>query len=187
MENNSTFLDNSEKATDSRNHEIVIELDPTTFMIVYKYSLAFAFFLGYLYTTQIVNLEKCNLQSATRDAKLAQLTLLQVITLTFIISIVQDTEAQPTYTQILITFGIISFAKYFSLSYSSTGGHYVLKSLLTTFNTPTIWLLKKLRVSLADPLEMINLNITLTKQRDPHSVVTFLTRTRVADIERNIN
>ena len=59
MENNSTFLENSEKT--DRNHEIVIELDPTTFMIVYKYSLAFAFFLAYLYTTQIVNLEKCNL------------------------------------------------------------------------------------------------------------------------------
>jgi hypothetical protein len=49
MENNSTFLENSEKI--DRNHEIVIELDPTTFMIVYKYSLAFAFFLAYLYTT----------------------------------------------------------------------------------------------------------------------------------------
>jgi hypothetical protein len=59
MENNSSFLENIEQTV--KNHEIVIELDPTTFMIVYKYSLAFAFFLGYLYTTQIVNLEKCNL------------------------------------------------------------------------------------------------------------------------------
>ena len=58
MENNSSFLENIEQTV--KNHEIVIELDPTTFMIVYKYSLAFAFFLGYLYTTQIVNLEKCN-------------------------------------------------------------------------------------------------------------------------------
>ena len=69
MENNSTFLENSEQT--DRTHEIIIPLDPSTFMIVYKYSLAFAFFLGYLYTTQIVNLEKCNLQSACRDAKLA--------------------------------------------------------------------------------------------------------------------
>ena len=59
MENKSSFLENIEQTV--KNHEIVIELDPTTFMIVYKYSLAFAFFLGYLYTTQIVNLEKCNL------------------------------------------------------------------------------------------------------------------------------
>lgn len=110
-----------------------------------------------------------------------------MITLSFIISIVQDTEAQPTYTQILITFGIISFAKYFSLSYSSTGGHYVLKTLLSPLTTPTIWLLKTLRVTLADPLELINLNLTLAKQLNPHTVATFLTRTRVAEIERNIN
>jgi hypothetical protein len=59
MENNSSFLENIEKTV--KNQEIVIDLDPTNFMIVYKYSLAFACFLVYLYTTQIVNLEKCNL------------------------------------------------------------------------------------------------------------------------------
>lgn len=88
MENNSTFLENNNTAETDRTHEIVIALDPTTFMIVYKYSLAFAFFLSYLYISQIVNLEKCNLQSSQRDATLAQLTLLQVISLTFILSIV---------------------------------------------------------------------------------------------------
>ena len=86
-----------------------------------------------------------------------------------------------------MTFGIITFAMFFSLTYSSTGGHKLLKSTLLSLTTPTIWILKKLKVNFADPLEMVNLNINLAKYRNPCSVVSFLTRTRVADIERNIN
>lgn len=76
---------------------------------------------------------------------------------------------------------------FFSLTFSSTGGHKLLKSTLLSLTTPTIWVLKKLKVTFADPLEMVNLNINLAKYRNPYSVVSFLTRTRVADIERNIN
>ncbi len=46
---------------------------------------------------------------------------------------------------------------------------------------------KKCKLELADPLEMINIQINRQKGVNPNHVFSQVTRSRVADIEKNIN
>jgi hypothetical protein len=49
------------------------------------------------------------------------------------------------------------------------------------------WAVKKCKIELADPLEIIKVNINMTKARSPNHNFNNNTRGKIADIERAIN
>jgi hypothetical protein len=71
---NITSITNTTTTPEIKNSQIA--LDPSNFMIFYKYLVASGFTVASLYLNQLVNLEKCNISSVQRDAMLFQLTLL---------------------------------------------------------------------------------------------------------------
>ena len=73
---NITSITNTTTTPEIKINDSQIALDPSNFMIFYKYLVATGFTVASLYLNQLVNLEKCNISSVQRDAMLFQLTLL---------------------------------------------------------------------------------------------------------------
>ena len=103
------------------------------------------------------------------------------------LSIIQDPEAQPSYTCIGITFAIVSLGQFISLKSADRGGHSLLRSWLSSISSKLNGVVKRCRIELADPLEIIRVGIRMTKAKNPNHVFSALTRSRIAEIEREIN
>ena len=97
--------------------------------------------------------------------------------MTFVLSTLQDEDAQPSYTCIGFTFILVSIINFGSLKTAQRGGHRVLQSWLTLLSQKLSPVVKRLRIEFADPLDTVRLGIQLIKSKDPKRVFTTRTRT----------
>ena len=92
------------------------------------------------------------------------------------LSILQDEDAQPSYTCIALTFMLVSTINFWSLKTADRGGLRVLQSWLSFLGQKLSPIVKRFQIEFADPLDIIRVGIQLTKAKDPKHIFTTQTR-----------
>jgi hypothetical protein len=74
-----------------------------------------------------------------------------------------------------------------SLKSAERGGPYLLRSWLSKISSKLTGIVKRCRIELADPLEIVRVGIKMSKAKNPNHVFSSVARSRIAEIEREIN
>jgi hypothetical protein len=93
-----------------------------------------------------------------------------------VLSILQDEDAQPSYTFIGFTFLLVSTINFWSLKTADRGGLRVLQSWLSLLSQKLSPIAKRFQIEFADPLDIVKVGIQLTKAKDPKHIFTTQTR-----------
>jgi hypothetical protein len=89
-----------------------------------------------------------------------------------VLSVLQDEDAQPSYTCIGLTFILVSTINFWSLKTADLGGHRLLRSWLSFLSQKLSPIVKRLQIDFADPLDTVRLGIQLTKSKEPKHIFT---------------